>query len=628
MKPDRIFYLFLLPCFNLLAWLILRISKTVFFLLPGLVLFGGCVLLLADNQVNGFWQLPTFLPGFDIVLQLDGLRLWLSVVSTGIAFLTHAYSFHYLSGKQHFGYYSTLFSIFTAAMVWFFLAGNLFTLILGWEVVGICSYLLVQFWFESPMPVQAGLKVALINKLGDVALVAGAGLLVSFGFQGVVGDQIVFIPGSEVFFSSKTGTVLCLFLALAAFVKSAQFPFNLWLREAMQGPTSVSALLHSATMVVAGVWLLFQLSPAFSVPVLVVLVVVGSITLIVSNIAALFSNHFKVMLAFSTMAQLGLMVVCIGLQNEKAAVLHITTHAFFKASLFLACGLVIRLAHFAGLHGTEEQYFPNLKGYLRNQTWVRFAFLFSAAALAGWPLTSGFISKEAMVPDVFSCQVSPLYWFGFVVIQISICLTAIYVTRMCMWLCFGEVQQAPPSSPTPWFSIPIVLLAFGSGFWLIGLNPFSTQGWLLRFWGFEGRLLHPDVAMLLLGTWLGWRSLKNGEWHFSLRFKALQDQLVSLSAQNSAYGFMWKQLVAVSKMAVSLERNALNRPLNIGAKGMVVVGYFSAFVDKNFVDGFVSAAAGASRAIGHFFWEESGNKPQYAVFFVGLFLALLYLIFL
>lgn len=620
---------FLAPLLSLVDWPVVRTKRTFLSLIPTALLLGYFLwqsfnLPALEPVKSIFWLHQNQQFDWALKLVLSPLPLSLAVLSCFISLLIQLFSFRYLDKSQPFGYYFFLMNLFTAAMSWLFLAGNLFTLMMGWELVGVCSYLLVQFWYQSDRPVQAGFRVLMINKLGDIALLCGLGLLFSFGLGGMVFNQLQVPDGANVFFNSPTGIVLCLFLVVAALVKSAQFPFNLWLKEAMEGPTSVSALLHSATMVVAGLWLLIQLSPMFGETVQHILIAVGCISLVVSSIAAVFSNHFKIILAFSTLAQLALLTISIGLGKTSEASVHILTHAFFKASLFLTCGLVMHWAQHQDLLGMNGQFLPNLKGYLRRNPWIRYSFILSAAALAGFPFTSGFISKEALLPDVFHGTTDPWLWIAYASMQIGIMATAFYSFRLVWWLCFlHEDQPVAKEKIGLVFGIPIVLLSLGAGFWVVGPNPFSSNGWLLSWLAMNGNTVHLDFGFVVLGGLAGWFSIRKGSWEITWKPTWLDFSFIQLKPQIAGFQALWKLLLRFSTLATSAEQKLIERPIDLASKVTVIGGHFFAFADRKVVDGAVMTLASLARWIGTGLWYNSRNQPQYVVYFVVVALGLI-----
>jgi len=621
---------FLTPILSLVLWVLFPGKKGVFSLLStSLALLLWCFLSFTKSHPSEIVQLHFlhFPPHFDIQISflLSPVRTSLSFLAILFSLIIQIYSIEYLNKNENHGLFHFLISLFQSAMVWLFIAHSFFTLFLAWEIVGLCSYLLVQFWYSKQDVLQSGLKVLLINKLGDVFLLSGAGLFVSFGLQRVVYSEAVFPAGTDVFLASNTGQILSLFLVMAACIKSAQFPFSLWLKEAMSGPTSVSALLHSATMVVAGVWVLSQLSPVLSQPIHHFILVIGLVTFILSNLAAVFSNYLKTTFAFSTMAQLGLMMAAIGLSNPDGALLHVYSHAFYKAALFLFCGYLMHQAEKKGFMGANAQLITNLKSSLANQPFYRWLFIGCCAALAGFPLTSGFISKENLMPDPWTNQLDTFQWVSYGILQLGYGITAFYAMRLAFYIGFGPSESTNKVQVPLLFGIPILLLSLGSGFWLFGPNPLSTEGWITEYWNFSVKLLHPDVLMIFLGTFLAWKMTWKMERKSFTLTPFWHRALLDLSLPNQIGLKIWKTGIRIAGYSLKGEELLIEKPIDLGAKTVLVAGYFAAFTDRFGVDSIVAGLAGLAQATGEFLWEHTRRYPQYVVWFaVTVLLILIY----
>lgn len=624
--PLSVFWLFLLPVFNIGLWMLFPQKRQVWGVLPAVFLFGFWLYLLLFSQEPGFSFQEKWIFSDDFRLGLsflpDSRRIFLAWLSSFLTLLIQVYSLAWLPKSSRWGLYQLLLTTFCLAMNGLFMAGNLFTLLIFWELVGLTSYLLVQFWFEKNNPARAGLRVFLVNKLGDLALISGIGLLVSFGMGGMVSDNLG-IPGGAVrFFQSPAGSVLTGFLVLAALIKSAQFPFSIWLKEAMQGPAPVSALLHSATMVVAGVWLLVQLSPAFGPELHWILVITGGFTFLFFNGLAIFSGHLKNILAFSTMAQLGMMVMAVGSGRAEQSLLHLVGHAFFKSGLFLICGWLMLSAAAGGKENDEQQFIPNLKGYLSRQPLLKWAFLFFLFGLAGWPLSAGFISKELLLPQV-SQGADSLQWLAYVIFQAGIGMSAFYAFRLALFLGFSDSDSPHfQSISSPLFSVPVLILAILSGFWIFGPHPFSASGWLPGILMVPAETVFPDVIMLLAGSALAWFCSERQQWRafvlpgwWSRHWAAMQ--IFSLAVARSGQ-FLMRASGAVRQS----EEKLLDKPLQWGSAVFLVGGYFTAFLDKYVVDGLINGLATLCRQAGSMLWSQARRSPQYVGFFVFVLICL------
>lgn len=606
-----------------------RLPK-ILYLLPGLVsLLGILWLVFVAPEANRFAENEWLRVGSDsiwkISLSLQFENALFASLASVFSLLIQLYSLSYLRPTDSHKYFHFLIRVFQTAMCWLFLSGNLVSLFLAWEWIGISSYLLVQFWYGEENPVRSGLRVLLINKLGDVFLLLGLGALVSFGLPQAVFTHGGFPAGAEVFFHSKTGSLLVSFLVLAALVKSAQFPFSVWLKEAMQGPTSVSALLHSATMVLAGIWLLTRLEPVFSIPLHSGILMVGLLTLALSSIGAVYSMRIKELLAFSTVAQLSIMLIAIGLGKPQLALFHGFTHAFFKAALFLMAGWLMHEAEHRNPEA-ESQDIRFWRGVLAHSPW-KWPFLFCLAALSGLPFTSGFISKESLLPEIWGGNPSSIDWLVYGLLQIGVVLTALYSFRLFFWTHSTKHAQPAPASPSIYMAIPIVFLSLGSGFWLVGLNPLSSQGWVQAILRFEGSMLHPDIWAVTVGIILAWRwERKLGvEWPVQSEvlsdifrwsfFPTLASRLGQLSLRFSR-SFLW------------WEEKAMDLPPRRLADAFLVGGYFSGFVDRWILDPLLESVVYLIHSVGELIRETTRKYPQYVVWFAMTFLfVLIYLVY-
>ena len=432
-------------------------------------------------QTYGTWM-PAGDLHIDWAFQLDRLSIVMVLIITGIGSLIHIFSVGYMRedpGYPRFFAYLNLFVFFMLALV---LGANYPVLFVGWEGVGLCSYLLIGFWFSDTANANAGKKAFIVNRIGDFGFLIAMFLIWSnFGSLDFVGvDQKV----AGLAMGTGIVTAICLFLFLGCAGKSAQMPLYIWLPDAMAGPTPVSALIHAATMVTAGVYLiarssnLFSHSPVASLTV----VIVGGITAFFAATIGLKQWDIKKVLAYSTVSQLGYMFVGVGVGAYTAGVFHLVTHAFFKALLFLGAGSVIHVMHEAyhagHAHHDDAQDMRNMGGLRKQMPWT-FAFMWIATlAIAGIPFFSGFFSKDAILGAVFErSHGSPLadaHWFGipgraillafYALGLVTAFLTAIYMTRMMLYTFHGDSRSDPKAQPflteAPWvMTAPLAVLA-------------------------------------------------------------------------------------------------------------------------------------------------------------------------
>jgi len=383
---------------------------------------------------------------------LDQLSLVMMLVITLVGFLIHLYSAEFMIGDEGYRRFFAYMNLFVASMLTLVLADNLLLLYLGWEGVGLCSYLLIGFWYREPDNGAAAQKAFIVTRLGDVALAIG--LLLLFTHLGTLSIQDLMARATEQWPVGSSLVTIAAFLLLGGAVgKSAQLPLQTWLPDAMAGPTPVSALIHAATMVTAGMYLiarthvLYSLAPAAQTAV----AVIGALTLLLAGCSALVQRDFKRVLAYSTISQIGYMFLALGVGAWAAALFHFTTHAFFKALLFLAAGAVIQSLH--------EEHDIYRMGGLRKLLPVPFwTFLIGAASLAGFPLvTAGFYSKDWILWQAWASPAgSPWLWGAGL---IGALLTAIYSFRLVFLVFFGELKTAIGPKPGWVMKFPLVTLA-------------------------------------------------------------------------------------------------------------------------------------------------------------------------
>ena len=417
-----------------------------------------CVVLvargyLADGEVRQLtlwtWMaVGDFTPA--IAFYLDGLTVVMMSVITGVGFLIHLYSIEFMWEDESFCRYFAYMNLFVAAMLLLVMADNLLLLYLGWEGVGVCSYLLVGFWYRNPDNGAAARKAFIVTRVGDTAMALGLFLL--FTELGTLDIQALMAAANDRWEVGDTLPVLATALLLGGAVgKSAQLPLHTWLPDAMAGPTPVSALIHAATMVTAGVYLiarnysLFLLAP----PTLEAVAWLGLATLLLAAFTALVQHDIKRILAYSTISQIGYMFLALGVGAFASGIFHLMTHAFFKALLFLAAGAVIHCLH-------HEHDIFRMGGLRTRLPTVFWSFLIGSAALAALPLTSGFYSKDAILLSAWALPgIGPWLWAGGL---LGALLTGIYSFRLVFIVFFGEAHTEPDRRPGWKMAGPLILL--------------------------------------------------------------------------------------------------------------------------------------------------------------------------
>lgn len=402
----------------------------------------------------------------EAAFQFDRLSMVMSMVVSGVGFVIHVYSVGYMHGDKRYSAYFTYLNLFAGAMLILVLGANLPIMFIGWEGVGVCSYLLIGFWFEDNEKASAGKKAFIVNRIGDFGFLIGIFSLFYFlGTLDYVGMQKVIEEGGAerlqaVWFtfggySPMVITVICLCLFLGATGKSAQLPLYIWLPDAMAGPTPVSALIHAATMVTAGVYMVARLNFLFAMSQTACLVVatVGGITALYSATIALTQNDIKKVLAYSTVSQLGYMFVGVGVMAYSAGIFHLMTHAFFKACLFLGSGSVI---HAMG----GEQDMRKMGGLRKYMPKTYMTFLIATIAIAGIPPFAGFFSKDEILWKAWS-HGHPIIW---AMCALAAGITAFYMFRLVFMTFHGEcradehtkdhLHESPDS-----MTVPLIILA-------------------------------------------------------------------------------------------------------------------------------------------------------------------------
>ena len=418
---------------------------------------------------------------------IDNITIVMLLVVALISTMSHIFSIKYMEGDPHYSRFYAYLSLFTFSMNGIVLSNNLMLLYMSWELVGLSSYLLIGFWFEKQSAADAGIKAFLTNRVGDIGFFIGIMLL--FTAFGSVLYSDIFYGISQGGLSGTMLTLAGIGLFIGAMGKSSQFPLHIWLPDAMEGPTPVSALMHAATMVAAGVFMMVRLFPIMSPDALVIVAYVGGFTALFASVIAVTQNDIKKVLAYSTVSQLGYMIMAVGTGAYVAAFFHLVTHAAFKANLFYGSGSVIHAMHHSlhkkHDHETDPQDMRNMGGFKNRMPITYKSMLISTLAIAGVPLFSGFLSKDAILAGTLSFAshnpqhfLLPVFGFG------AALLTAFYMFRL-IFMTFHNEPKRPEliedihESPSE-MTFPLILLSGLSFFIIFTLpyfNPFSDHGW-------------------------------------------------------------------------------------------------------------------------------------------------------
>jgi len=412
----------------------------------------------------------------EVGFMVDGLTAMMMCVVTFVSLMVHIYTIGYMEEDAGYNRFFAYISLFTFSMLMLVMSNNLLQLFFGWEAVGLVSYLLIGFWFNKPTAIFANMKAFLVNRVGDFGFILGIGLIAAF--TGTLNYTEVFGKASDLASLQLPGTswmlvtVVCICLFIGAMGKSAQFPLHVWLPDSMEGPTPISALIHAATMVTAGIFMVARMSPLFELSdvALNFILVIGAITALFMGFLGIIQNDIKRVVAYSTLSQLGYMTVALGASAYSVAVFHLMTHAFFKALLFLAAGSVIMGVH----HNQDIRWMGGLRKYMPI-TWI--TSLLGSLALIGTPLFSGFYSKDSIIEAVHFSHL-PGAGFAYFSALAGGFITAFYSFRMYFLVFHGRERfdQNPDTHhghddhghddkphESPWVvTVPLVLLAVPS----------------------------------------------------------------------------------------------------------------------------------------------------------------------
>ena len=469
---------------------------------------------------------------FQIGFLIDSLSVSMMVVVSFVSWMIHIYTIGYMHDDPGYQRFFSYISLFTFAMLMLVMSNNFLQLFFGWEAVGLVSYLLIGFWFKKESAIFANLKAFLVNRVGDFGFLLGiAAILMYFNtldyievFNNVEQhkDTTITLLNGE---SWSVMTVICISLFIGAMGKSAQVPLHVWLPDSMEGPTPISALIHAATMVTAGIFMVARMSPLFelSVTALNFILVIGAITALFMGFLGLVQNDIKRVVAYSTLSQLGYMTVALGVSAYAAAMFHLITHAFFKALLFLAAGSVIIVMH-------HEQDMRKMGGLFKYMPITCLTCLIGSLALIGFPGTSGFFSKDIIIEAVHHSSL-PASNFAYYAVLLGVFVTALYSFRLFFMTFFGKenmsrkvwenLHEAPAVVTTPLIilAIPSLLLGlfliepllvgdyFGSAIYVSSehdvLSKIATE-YHGTFSFITHAFLYPPVYLALSGLFVAW----------------------------------------------------------------------------------------------------------------------------
>jgi NADH-quinone oxidoreductase subunit L len=525
---------------------------------------------------------------------VDRLTALMMCVVTFVSLMVHIYTIGYMHDDPGYQRFFSYISLFTFAMLMLVMSNNFLQLFFGWEAVGLVSYLLIGFWFKRESAIFANLKAFLVNRVGDFGFLLGiAGVVMMtgsldyatvFGQADVIAAQsIEVLPGSP----WNAMSVICILLFIGAMGKSAQAPLHVWLPDSMEGPTPISALIHAATMVTAGIFMVARMSPLFelSVTALGFVIIIGAVTAFFMGLLGLVQNDIKRVVAYSTLSQLGYMTVALGASAYSAAIFHLMTHAFFKALLFLAAGSVIIAMH----HEQDIRKMGGIRKYMPITYWTA---LVGSLALIGFPGSSGFFSKDLLIDAVkdshwhhstaLADQVT--YWIAYLSVLLGVFVTALYSFRMFFLVFHGEERMSDKERShlheTPAVvTVPLILLAI----------PSAVIGWFtvdaVLFEGFFGDAIYVKSAHDVLAH------IGESFWHGPA---ALVTHIYAAPA------FYLAALGVLTAWYLYLKRPDLPSAIQAKAQGLYNLLDRKYYFDDLYIKGF----AAGGRNLGKFLWQK------------------------
>ena len=596
-----------------------------------------CALYVLVSVDEAYLAKGDWLMNLQIGILVDKPSAILLTLVTFISLLVHLFSKEYMKDDSGRSRYFLKLGFFTFSMLGLLVADSLLLLFIFWELVGFSSYLLIGFWYDRK-GISSSARVAfMVNRIADVSLLVGILILNAQGhslFISEFKDIWLFLPS--------------LLITIGAFGKSAQWPFSGWLTKAMVGPTPVSALIHAATMVAAGVYLLYRIAPVLPSDVTVIISVVGAVTAFYGAISAITQNDIKKILAYSTISQLGYMVIGTGVGAREASMFHLWTHAFFKAGLFLGAGVAIHYLH--QLAKENNQVFDpqdiRRMGGLKGRLPLTFlSFVVCGFALAGIPMFSGFLSKESIIYAslVWADQIGTWAYLVPDIALITVVITAFYIGRLIVLVFLGESRSNGIAKNFEFkenlpLQLPLLILATGSLWFFYGWNPLSHTSWLNQFFGSESSSNETyssaltsliSITLSIGGMVLAYTLFKPGS-NFSSSYSTTY-QPVSFSGKlvfngfylTTVYQSIGNFFYSLSRSLIWIDTRVLDGIIHFFAVGGVVLSKGLYIIDRLIVDGFVNLISIVARALGKGLSGVHSDEIQWQIIWLLLALVLI-----
>ena len=578
---------------------------------------------------------------FRVSLQINNLSAIMLLLVSFISFLVHLYSLEYMKGKRNYVRYYPYLGIFTFSMFGIVISDNLLITFMFWELVGFSSYLLIGFWYEKEAAVRAAKKAFLFNRIGDTGFIIA--ILILYGMYGTLEISIIHssLQASAGIVNFEWMFWIGIGIFLGCVGKSAQFPLQAWLPDAMEGPTPVSALIHAATMVAAGVYLLIKVHFLLTAEVLTIISFIGAITAFMGALPALFQNDIKKVLAYSTISQLGYMIMAVGVGAYQASLFHLITHGFFKACLFLSAGAVIHAMHevkhglfIKGKYRDFDSQDMRWMGAFKSRMPLTFiGYLLSASALIGIPLFSGFLSKDAILEAAGNWAAAgsnPMLFVVPLLAYFTVFLTALYMIRQIILVFMGDfrLEQKFPiardvvhhiKDPSLLMTGPILILSLFCIWIFFSPNPLSSAyGWI-----FQTGPLHLTTALISVVLSLG--GIAAGYMIYfrkaiDLPSEKMLDEPKGMLLNNWYLDRIYFYLLVIpglktAKVFSFADHKIVDGLIHFFAKFNVVLAHIVAWLDRVLVDGMISLTVTLAVRLGSLIRGfQSGKVQGYFIF--------------
>ena len=573
---------------------------------------------------------------------------------TCIALPVHIYSIAYMQGDEKYSRYFAYLGFFCFAMLGLVVVDNLLLLYMFWELVGFASYLLIGFWFTREKAVQANKKAFIMNRIGDVALLSGI-LILYADFHTFNMVTLFDNHATAAFINAADSTWITLpgicFL-IGAMAKSAQFPLHTWLPDAMEGPTSISALIHAATMVAAGIFLLGRVYDLFSPDVLTLMACIGCFTAFMAATIALTQNDLKRILAYSTISQLGFMMMAMGVGAYSSGLLHLATHAFFKCLLFLAAGVIIhQMQHLKDEHqlDIDAQDINNMGGMRKGMPVTFITCVIASLALIGFPFTSGCLSKDGIMVQAFYWAEGKS-WPHFIVpvtALLTSLLTIFYISRLLFKVFFGEakIKEMVPNLKTVghdggWlFSLPMIFLTLCSLFPLFSFHPFEYEStWIYR--GFfttigiaiDGNISIGAIVMVTMTVlaipiaYFAYTAYVKQKFTFKTRGLLFKLSYHEWYIDWFYHRVIIKDVLRIGSVLSWVDRNIFDGIIHLFGSVSIFIGKITAWIDKYLIDGFINLLVTVVKQAGNFVRGFQTGRVQAYLLSMLLLIVVIYVL--